>query len=194
MRDDVRHHHDYRNAGGYQNREAGDWRDDDDHGAWTRRQGASGGLREDRAFSSGRSRMARAGIRGTPDYDERRYARASSEYDGGFRYGDADSRYSSGDTDRRVPREETSRLIGSDKVEGTHVFDRRGERIGTIENFMVTKRSGRVEYAVMSFGGFMGMGDRHYPVRWDDLEYDERLDGYVVDLDRADLDRWRRDH
>ena len=54
---------------------------------------------------------------------------------------------------------------------------------------MVEKRSGRVEYAVMSFGGFLGMGERYYPLPWSMLTYDERQGGYVVDIDERQLDR-----
>ena len=57
-----------------------------------------------------------------------------------------------------VATDETGRLIASNKVEGTAVFNRQGERLGSVYNFMVDKRSGQVEYAVMSFGGFLGMG------------------------------------
>ena len=54
---------------------------------------------------------------------------------------------------------------------------------------MVDKRSGRVEYAVLSFGGALGMGDRHYPLPWGMLTYDEECGGYVVDLAPRDLER-----
>lgn len=91
--------------------------------------------------------------------------------------------------DRGVPMDETDRLIASDKVEGTRVYDRRGNRLGHIENFMVEKRSGRVEYAILSFGGFLGLGERHYPLPWQVLDYDERLGGYVVDITERDLER-----
>jgi len=50
--------------------------------------------------------------------------------------------------------EETDRLIASDKVEGTAVYNRQNERLGTVHNFMVDKSTGQVAYAVMSFGGF----------------------------------------
>jgi hypothetical protein len=84
--------------------------------------------------------------------------------------------------------EETHRLIGSDKVEGTAVYDRNGDRIGTIHNFMVDKRSGKVEYAVMSFGGFLGMGQTYYPLPWKMLDYDTDLGGFRVEIDEEDLD------
>ena len=63
-----------------------------------------------------------------------------------------------------VATDETDRLIASDKVEGTAVYNRQGERLGSIYNFMVDKRSGQVEYAVMSFGGFLGIGDSYHPL------------------------------
>ncbi len=79
------------------------------------------------------------------------------------------------------------RLIASNRVEGTAVYDRQGEKLGRIENFMVDKRSGQAEYAVMSFGGFLGIGDDHHPIPWSKLTYDTDQGGYVVDLDRDKL-------
>lgn len=73
---------------------------------------------------------------------------------------------------------ETSTLIGSDKVEGTAVFGPTDEKIGSIERVMIEKTSGRVSYAVLSFGGFLGIGDDHYPLPWHTLKYDTRLGGY----------------
>ena len=53
---------------------------------------------------------------------------------------------------------------------------------------MLDKRSGRVAYAVLSFGGFLGIGERYHPLPWSVLSYDTGLGGYVVDLDRARLE------
>ena len=86
-----------------------------------------------------------------------------------------------------ITRDETRDLISSDKVEGTAVYNRKGEKLGTISNFMVGKRNGRVEYAVLSFGGLFGMGERNYPLPWDVLTYDPDQEGYVVDLDKDRL-------
>jgi sporulation protein YlmC with PRC-barrel domain len=91
-------------------------------------------------------------------------------------------------TDKGVNTRETSDLIASDKVEGTAVMNRKGEKIGEIENVMIAKRSGKVAYAVMSFGGFLGIGERHHPVPWNALAYDTKLGGYVIDADRARLE------
>ena len=82
---------------------------------------------------------------------------------------------------------ETHDLIASDKVEGTKVYDPRGEHIGSIERILVEKRSGKVSYAVLSFGGFLGIGDNHYPIPWSKLTYEPEQGGYVVDLDRDKL-------
>ena len=78
-------------------------------------------------------------------------------------------------------------LIASDRVEGTTVYNRQGEKLGTISKFMVGKRSGRVEYAVMGFGGLFGMGERDYPLPWNVLDYQPDKGGYVVDLDKDQL-------
>lgn len=83
---------------------------------------------------------------------------------------------------------ETHDLIASDKVEGTKVYDPTGEHIGSIERILVEKRSGQVSYAVLSFGGFFGMGHEHYPLPWSKLNYDESLGGYRVDVTKAQLE------
>jgi hypothetical protein len=88
-----------------------------------------------------------------------------------------------------VAIDETKRLIASDKVEGTAVYDRHGERLGDVYNFMVDKVSGKVAYAVLSFGGFLGIGERYHPLPWEKLSYDTRMGGYVVDVDRDMLER-----
>jgi hypothetical protein len=85
--------------------------------------------------------------------------------------------------------DETHRLIASDKVEGTYVYSPEGENIGSIYNFMVDKQSGKVSYAVMSFGGFLGLGERYHPLPWETLTYDEGLGGYVVNVTREQLDQ-----
>ncbi|WP_161956785.1 PRC-barrel domain-containing protein [Sphingosinithalassobacter portus] len=87
-----------------------------------------------------------------------------------------------------VDAHETNRLIASDKVEGTAVYNRSGERLGSVERFMVDKRSGQVEYAVMAFGGLFGLGHRHYPLPWRALTYDTDQQGYVVDVTKEQLE------
>jgi sporulation protein YlmC with PRC-barrel domain len=91
-------------------------------------------------------------------------------------------------TQTSVEQRETTQLIGSDKVEGTAVYNRNGEKLGSIERIMLDKVSGKASYAVMSFGGFLGIGDKYHPLPWSMLKYDERQGGYVVDLDRRVLE------
>ena len=83
---------------------------------------------------------------------------------------------------------ETERLIASDKVEGTAVYDRQGNRLGSVYTVMIDKFSGQVAYAVMSFGGFLGIGERYHPLPWETLTYDTGQGGYVVDLSRERLE------
>ena len=90
--------------------------------------------------------------------------------------------------DEDVEIEETDRLIASDKVEGTAVYDRSGERLGSVYNFMVDKHSGQVAYAVMAFGGFLGMGEKYHPLPWKKLDYDPSKGGFVVDIDKSTLE------
>jgi hypothetical protein len=95
----------------------------------------------------------------------------------------ATTQTASGDLSRR----ETFDLIGSDKVEGTEVYRSNGDRIGTIERVMIDKLSGKVAYAVMSFGGFLGIGHDHYPVPWSLLTYNTQLGGYEVNISDQQL-------
>ncbi|MCK8787580.1 PRC-barrel domain-containing protein [Roseomonas sp. NAR14] len=87
-----------------------------------------------------------------------------------------------------IARDETGSLIAAEKVNGTAVYDRRGERVGTIEDLMIDKRSGQVAYAILSFGGFLGIGEKHHPLPWSVLEYDTAQGGYVVDIDPSVLE------
>ena len=89
----------------------------------------------------------------------------------------------------KLERDETGDLISSEKVDGTPVVNRQGEQLGAIHHFMVGKRDGKVRYAVMSYGGFLGMGENYYPLPWDALTYDTDQGGYVVDIDKERLSR-----
>jgi len=100
-----------------------------------------------------------------------------------------------------VVTDETGSLIAASKVNGTNVYNRQRESLGSIYDVMIDKRSGKVAYAVMSFGGFLGIGDSYHPLPWSVLTYDTSQGGYVVDLDRdrlqgapsyraSDTDRW----
>jgi sporulation protein YlmC with PRC-barrel domain len=79
-------------------------------------------------------------------------------------------------------------VISSERVEGTSVYNAGGDKLGTIDDLMIDKISGQVRYAVMEFGGFLGMGTDRYPIPWEMLKYDTSQDGYVVPLDKAQLE------
>ncbi|MBR0652095.1 PRC-barrel domain containing protein [Roseomonas terrae] len=88
-----------------------------------------------------------------------------------------------------VALNETQQLISSDKVEGTSVYGADREKIGSIYTLMLDKRSGSVSYAVVSFGGFLGIGDDYYPLPWKSLSYDVDLGGYVTSVTRDQLEK-----
>jgi len=78
---------------------------------------------------------------------------------------------------------ETSRLISSEKVEGTSVENTRGDNLGHIEEIMIDKVSGKVAYAVLNYGSFLGlMGGKLFAVPWDMLTYNTQRSAYVVDI------------
>lgn len=83
----------------------------------------------------------------------------------------------------------THDVISSDRVEGTAVYNSAGDKLGSIDELMIDKRSGQVRYAVLEFGGFLGMGTDRYPLPWNMLKYDTDKDGYVVPLDKSKLDQ-----
>ena len=79
-------------------------------------------------------------------------------------------------------------LIAAEKVRGTNVYNLAGDKLGSVEDIMIDKVSGRAIYAVMSFGGFLGMGEKYHPLPWATLKYDAQKGGYVVNLDKKQLE------
>ena len=79
-------------------------------------------------------------------------------------------------------------LIAAGKVNGTNVYNTAGEKLGSVDDIMIDKVSGRAIYAVMSFGGFLGMGEKFHPLPWATLKYDAQKGGYVVNLDKKLLE------
>ena len=82
----------------------------------------------------------------------------------------------------------TFNLIAGSKVTGAEVYNKDAENIGKIHDLMLDKRSGQIAYAVMSFGGFLGLGENYHPIPWKLLTYSPALGGYVVNLTRTQLD------
>ncbi len=86
------------------------------------------------------------------------------------------------------PADTSGALIAASKVNGTAVYNRAGDRLGSIYDVMLEKVSGKASYAIMSFGGFLGIGEQYHPLPWRELTYDQRQGGYVVNLDRQRLE------
>lgn len=78
-------------------------------------------------------------------------------------------------------------LIASDRVEGTAVRRPSGETIGTIQRLMIDKISGNVAYAVLRFGGFFGVGEKHLPIPWAKLTFDPSMNAYQVNISDDEL-------
>src|SRR3546814_3525998 len=88
-----------------------------------------------------------------------------------------------------IARDETHRLIASDKVEGTNVYNAENEKLGSVRNVMIDKRSGQAEHAVLEFGGIFDVGSDIYPIPWDMRTYDTDKNGYV---DRKSVEKGTR--
>jgi PRC-barrel domain len=85
-------------------------------------------------------------------------------------------------TGPRKQRTASKAVIESDRVEGTAVFDPKGDQIGTIKRLLIEKVSGRVLYVDVTFGGFLGIGVHHHTIPWEKLAYDRELSGYRTDV------------
>ena len=79
-------------------------------------------------------------------------------------------------------------LVSSRRVEGTPVFGGDGKRVGSIHSVMINKATGQVAYAVLSFGGLLGIGSHVYPVPWEMLTYSSQRRGYQIDLTREAIE------
>ena len=77
--------------------------------------------------------------------------------------------------------------IRAKKVIGTNVKDRSGRKIGEVEDIVLDKQSNSIMFAVVSFGGFLGVGEKCHPLPWAALDYDEKDNGYVVDVTEDQL-------
>lgn len=80
-------------------------------------------------------------------------------------------------------------LIPADRVNGTEVVNQAGEKLGRIEDVAIEKISGEVAYAILSFGGLLGIGAKYHPVPWRLLKYDPTRGAYVIPLGKSDLEK-----
>ena len=86
------------------------------------------------------------------------------------------------------PKDTRGHAIAASQVNGTNVYNMTGEKLGSVYDVILDKASGKAEYAIMSFGGFLGIGDKYHPLPWNQLRYDTVQEGYVVNLDRRRLE------
>ena len=86
-----------------------------------------------------------------------------------------------------VKPEPTHPLIESDSVEGITVYGVHGKSVGEIQRLVIEKVSGKVVYAVIAFGGFLGIGNQHYTIPWGKLSYDKELNGFRTDLEEEQI-------
>jgi sporulation protein YlmC with PRC-barrel domain len=86
------------------------------------------------------------------------------------------------------PTDTGGHAIAASQVNGTNVYDMAGEKLGSVYDVILDKASGRAEYAILSFGGFLGIGDKYHPLPWTQMAYDTGLGGYVVNIDRRRLE------
>lgn len=95
----------------------------------------------------------------------------------------------SGDTLRGgAERRPEHPLVPAGRVTGADVYNRAGEKLGSVEDIALDKMSGHVAYAILSFGGFLGIGERYHPVPWALLAYDPERRGYVIPCDKRQLE------
>ena len=80
-------------------------------------------------------------------------------------------------------------LMGADTLVGNDVCDHKGEDLGDIKEIMLDMRSGKVGYAVLSFGGFLGMGEKLFAVPWTALQLDTKNKRFVLNADKDRLKR-----
>lgn len=83
--------------------------------------------------------------------------------------------------------QETSETFPIGKIEGMEVYRPDAERIGAIESIMIDKRNGKIAYAVMSFGGFLGIGEEFFPIPWELFRYQPHTDTYELDITEEHL-------
>jgi sporulation protein YlmC with PRC-barrel domain len=78
-------------------------------------------------------------------------------------------------------------LMGADTLIGNDVFNKNSEDIGKIKEIMLDMRSGKVSYAVLSFGGFLGMGEKLFAVPWGALQLDTENKRFALDVSKEQL-------
>ncbi|QRX82428.1 PRC-barrel domain-containing protein [Glaciimonas sp. PAMC28666] len=78
-------------------------------------------------------------------------------------------------------------VLGADTLIGNDVCNQSGEDLGDIKELMIDTRTGKVNYAVLSFGGFLGMGEKLFAVPWSVLKLDSVNERFILDVDKDRL-------
>lgn len=79
--------------------------------------------------------------------------------------------------------------IPASRTIGTPVYNSAGDKIGKVEDVMLDKMDNSILYAVVGFGGFLGMGEKYHPIPWSTLDYNKDKDGYVVPFTKEQLEK-----
>ena len=82
-----------------------------------------------------------------------------------------------------------TRAIAASRVQGTPVYDTAGNSIGQVEDLILDKTSNNIMFAVLGFGGFLGIGEKFHPIPWSVLTFDEDKGGYVVPIAKETLEK-----
>src|ERR1700728_4582510 len=77
--------------------------------------------------------------------------------------------------------------IPAKKVIGSNVTDPAGKKIGEVEDLVLDKQSNSILFAVVGFGGFLGMAEKYHPIPWSALDYDPETSSYVVEYTKEQL-------
>lgn len=93
-----------------------------------------------------------------------------------------------GDETMPTPDGHTKAILGS-KVKGTNVYNSTGDKIGHVEDIVLDKTTNNVMFAVLGFGGFLGIGEKYHPIPWSMLDYSKDKEGYVVPMSKDVLER-----
>ncbi len=86
-----------------------------------------------------------------------------------------------------LEKENSSFTIASSRVEDTNIYGRDGDKIGAVKDLLIEKRGGQVTDAIISVGGFLGIGSERHSLPWSKLEYDTELGGYRLDVTEEQL-------
>jgi sporulation protein YlmC with PRC-barrel domain len=88
-----------------------------------------------------------------------------------------------------LPEKSHRHVLSASTLKGNDVVNRRGEDLGKIEDLMIDLETGRIAYAVLSFGGFLGMGDKLFAIPWEALTVDTAEKRFVLNVNKELLER-----